>query len=299
VSAFYKTHAPSDDPGLVRFADSKYPENIRIGQPLSDTVDVGLAVAKGEKVPVAFFSGRSVLSPGEPTGNTTTISRLYSPIARHETNTIRCVGLNYRSHAEEVKLPIPSTPSLFLKPATCLADPWPTAPSPLPRLSREHNCGDYEAELAVILGADAKNVTEETALGYVLGYTAANDVSSRAAQFWTSQWDFSKGFDGSCPIGPTIVSKDLIPDPGKLQLKGILNGNVVQDCGTDDLVFSVSRLVAFLSQGTTLPAGTIILTGTPAGVGMSRKLSLKAGDQFHACVEPYIGTLINHFEDEV
>ncbi|KPI38025.1 uncharacterized protein AB675_1127 [Cyphellophora attinorum] len=284
---------------LVRFTNSKFPDRIRVGQPLSDSIDVGLAVAKGEQVHVALFSGRSVLSPGEPTGDTTTISHLYSPIARHETNTIRCIGLNYRSHAEEVKLLIPSTPSLFLKPSTCLADPWPTAPSILPRITRQHDCGDYEAELAVILGADAKNVPEETALDYVLGYTAANDISSRTPQFWTSQWDFSKGFDGSCPIGPTVVSKELIPDPGKLRLRGILNGNTMQDCGTDDLIFSVSKLVAFLSQGTTLPAGTVILTGTPAGVGMSRKLSLKAGDEFHACIEPYVGTLINRFGDEV
>ena len=277
------------------------PRSILIGQPLSDDIDVGLAVAQGREVQVSVFSGNSVLRHGEPTAKIASIGKLLSPMSRRDTNTIRCIGLNYRSHAAEVKLPIPTTPSLFLKPATCLAHPWPTSPSVLPKLTQQHDCGDYEAELAVILRRNTKDVSEEDALDYVLGYTAANDISSRGPQFWTSQWDFSKGFDHSCPIGPTVVSPDLIPDPTKLRLKGSLNGETMQDCGTDDLIFSVSKLIAFLSQGTKLPAGTIILTGTPAGVGMGKDppLRLKDGDEFHVNIEPHIGTLVNKFTNDL
>lgn len=170
----------------------------------------------------------------------------------------------------------------------------------LPRVTQRSDSGDYEAELAVIIGRDAKNVSVGDAMDYVLGYTAANDVSSREAQFATSQWDFSKGFDGACPLGPVVVSKALVPEPEKLRLRGVLNGEVVQDCGVDDLVLGVPQLVTFLSQGTTLPAGTVILTGTPAGVGIGKKppVRLRKGDEFHVCVEPYVGTLVNVFENE-
>ncbi len=188
----------------------------------------------------------------------------------------------------------------FSKPETSLGDPWP-APTILPKLTQVDDCGDYESELAVVIGKTAKNVSEADALDYVLGYTACNDVSSRTSQFAQSQWSFSKGFDGACPIGPVLVSPALIPDPSKLHLRGIKNGDqVLQDCGTDDLIFSVPKLISFLSQGTTLPAGTLIITGTPAGVGVGKKpkVTIKAGDEFAVEILPYIGTLVNVFEDE-
>jgi 2-keto-4-pentenoate hydratase/2-oxohepta-3-ene-1,7-dioic acid hydratase in catechol pathway len=240
-----------------------------------------------------------VLSPGHSTGRQAVISRLFSPLAQAETSTIRCIGLNYKQHAAEVKMELPTTPSLFLKPATALGDPWP-APSILPRITQQDDAGDYESELAVIIGKTAKNVSEGGALDHVLGYTAANDVSSRTAQFATTQWDFSKGFDGSCPIGPVLVSPSLIPDPGKLRVKGSKNGQLLQDCGTDDLIFSISKIIAFLSQGTSLTPGTLIITGTPAGVGLVRqpKVTLRAGDEFHVNITPHIGTLVNVFENE-
>lgn len=185
------------------------------------------------------------------------------------------------------------------KPSSSLGDPYP-APTILPKITQLDDCGDYEAELGVVIGTPAKNVSEADAMSHVLGYTAANDVSSRTSQFAQSQWCFSKGFDGSCPIGPTLVSPSLIPDPSKLRVRGLKNGEVLQDCGTDDLIFSIPKLVSFLSQGTTLPAGTLIITGTPAGVGVVRKpkVSLRAGDEFAVEILPFIGTLVNTFKNE-
>lgn len=283
----------------MRFAPKSDPTKTLLGQPRDSTIDVGLALRQKKEVVVDIFSGSSVLSPGESTGRQASISRLLSPLAQAEVGTIRCIGLNYKQHAAEVNMDLPKTPSLFLKPATALGDPWP-APSILPRMTRLDDCGDYESELAVVIGKAAKNVAEADALDYVLGYTAANDISSRTAQFATTQWDFSKGFDGACPLGPTLVSPSLVPDPSKLRVTGSRNGQLLQDCGTNDLIFSIPKLIAFLSQGTTLPPGTVIITGTPAGVGLVRKpkITLRAGDEFHVTIEPHIGTLVNVFENE-
>lgn len=270
-----------------------------IGQPRDGTLDVGLALRRKQDVSIDVFSGSSLLSPGESTGRQASIGRLLSPLAQSEVGTIRCIGLNYNQHAAEVNMDVPTTPSLFLKPATALVNPWPT-PSILPRITQHDNSGDYESELAVVIGKSAKNVSEAEALEFVLGYTAANDISSRTAQFATTQWDFSKGFDGACPLGPALVSPSLISDPSKLRIRGSKNGQLLQDCGTDDLIFTVPKLIAFLSQGTTLPPGTVILTGTPAGVGLVRKpkVTLRAGDEFHVSIQPHIGTLVNVFENE-
>ncbi|KAJ4272084.1 hypothetical protein NW762_000794 [Fusarium torreyae] len=188
---------------------------------------------------------------------------------------------------------------MFMKPSTALGDPWPT-PTLLPKISQKDGSSDYESELAVVLGRTAKNVSEAEAMDYVLGYSACNDVSSRDSQLAQSQWNFSKGFDGACPIGPTLVSKDLVPDTTKLKIRGLKNGKVMQESELDDLIFGIPQLIAFLSQSTTLPAGTIIITGTPAGVGMGRtpKERLEAGDEFRVEILPHIGTLVNVFENE-
>lgn len=149
-----------------------------------------------------------------------------------------------------MSLAIPDVPTLFMKPSTALADPWP-APTVLPKLTQQDNTGDYESEMVIVIGRDAKDVSESEALDYVLGYTAANDVSSRTSQMNQSQWCFSKGFDGACPIGkrttytkplcsrpvalticigPTLVSAALIPDASKLHIRGLKSGRVMQDC---------------------------------------------------------------------
>lgn len=123
---------------------------------------------------------------------------------------------------------ISEIPTLFLKPATALADPYP-APTLIPKHTIESGSADYGSELAIIIGKDCKNVSEAEALDYVLGYTASNDISSRAFQFAQTQWCYSKGFDGSCPIGPVLVSKEVIRDVGGLKLRGWKNGKVVQE----------------------------------------------------------------------
>ncbi|KIW97924.1 uncharacterized protein Z519_01508 [Cladophialophora bantiana CBS 173.52] len=274
---------------LVRFVPRADPSKVLIGQPQDDNVDVGIALRRGHDVPVSVFSGSSVLSPGRDTGTTAVVDRVLSPLAMSEVGTIRCIGLNYKQHAAEVNMALPTVPTVFMKPNTSLGDPWP-APTILPRLTQQDDCGDYEAELAVVIGRTAKNVSQADAMDHVLGYTACND----------SQWCFSKGFDGACPIGPALVSPSLIPDPSKLHLRGLKNGNqVLQDCETDDLIFSIPALISFLSQGTTLPPGTVIITGTPAGVGVVRKpkVTIRHGDEFHVEILPYIGTLVNVFEN--
>jgi len=265
-----------------------------VGEPADSQQDVGLATRKGEKVEINVLSGSSALSPGLPTGNVEEVGRLLSPLSRDEVGTIRCIGLNYRQHAAEVKMAIPTEPTVFLKPALALADPYP-APTIVPKFAVKDNCSDYESELTIVIGKDCKNVTEAEAPKYVLGYTAANDVSSRKSQLSQSQWCFSKGFDGACPIGPTIVSKELMEDVSKARIRGLWNGKVVQDCGLDDLVFNIPQLVSFLSQGTTLPAGTIIITGTPAGVGLGKQQFVQDGDEIAVEIKPHIGTLITQY----
>ncbi|CAI7650371.1 unnamed protein product [Penicillium palitans] len=285
---------------LVRFVPKSNPAKVLIGEPVDPKLDVGLALYQGKEVAVRPFSGTSVLSPGQVTDATETIARILSPLAQSEVGTIRCIGLNYASHAKEMSLPIPEVPTLFMKPASSLADPWP-APTVLPKITQQDNTGDYESEMVIVIGRDAKDVSESEALDYVLGYTAANDVSSRTSQMNQSQWSFSKGFDGACPIGPVLASAALVPDVSKLQIRGLKNGNVMQEyCPLTDLVFSVPQLVSFLSQGTTLPAGTIILTGTPPGVGAAKnpKEFIKAGDEFAVELLPHIGTLINKIEHQ-
>ncbi|KAJ9613222.1 hypothetical protein H2200_003164 [Cladophialophora chaetospira] len=284
---------------LVRFVPRSDRTKVLIGQPQDSHIDVGIALRKERDVAVDVFSGSSVLSPGQDTGNDAIIDRVLSPLASSEVGTIRCIGLNYKQHAAEVNLALPTVPTVFMKPDTSLGDPWPT-PIALPKITQVDDCGDYESELAVVIGKTAKNVSEADAMSYVLGYTACNDISSRTSQFAQSQWSFSKGFDGACPIGPALVSASLIPDPSKMRVRGLKNGEVLQDCGTDDLIFSIPKLISFLSQGTTLRPGTLIITGTPAGVGVVRKpkVTVKAGDEFHVEILPYIGTLINLFANE-
>ncbi|KAK4140656.1 uncharacterized protein C8A04DRAFT_31835 [Dichotomopilus funicola] len=284
---------------LVRFAPKGDDSKVLLGEPADVSIDVGAAVRKGEDVEVKVYSGTSVLDTGSPTGETAVIGRILSPLTQQEVGTIRCIGLNYKKHAEEAGMSIPEIPTVFLKPQTSLADPYP-APTIIPKHTIASDSADYESELAIVLGKDAKNVSEADALDYVLGYTASNDISSRASQFAQTQWCYSKGFDGACPIGPVLVSKKLVPDVGKLKLRGIKNGKVVQDSGLTDLIFSVEKIVSFLSQGTTLPKGTVIITGTPAGVGFAHKPQelLHDGDEFVVEIQPHIGSLYNVLQNE-
>lgn len=130
---------------------------------------------------------------------------------------------------------IPTVPTVFMKPETSLANPWP-APTVIPRHVIKDDTTDFESELVIVIGKPAKDVSEVDALDYVLGYTAANDVSARTAQFAQSQWCFSKGFDGACPIGPVLVSSSFVPDPSKFKVRGLKNGKVLQECGCEYVI---------------------------------------------------------------
>lgn len=226
----------------------------------------------------------------EVTGKTITPHKLLSPIAPIN---LLCIGLNYRRHAEEGKAAIPGFPVLFMKATTAVQNPGD--PIVLPGHLRSDEV-DYECELAVVIGKLCKNVSRENALDYVLGYTCANDVSARDWQIKRggSQWCRGKTFDTFAPLGPCLVLKDEIPDPARLKIKTILNGEVMQDWHTDDMIFDVPALISFLSGSTTLLPGTVILTGTPHGVGFARKppIYLKPGDNITIEIDK-IGALTN------
>lgn len=189
------------------------------------------------------------------------------------------LGLNYRSHAEETKFDVPAMPLIFLKPSTAVIGPDDDII--LPPLSKRV---DYEGELAVVIGKIAKNVAQEEAKDYVLGYTCINDVSERYAQKEDVQWTRAKGFDTFAPIGPWIET-DVEPDD--LKLETYLNGNLRQSVRTSDLIFGVARIISFVSSVMTLLPGDIIATGTPSGIGR-----LSSGDVVEITIEN-IGTLRN------
>ena len=193
-----------------------------------------------------------------------------------------CIGLNYRDHAAESKMAIPEKPVVFSKFSSSVIAPG--EPVVLPPSSKQV---DYEAELAVVIGRRAKKVSADRAYDYVLGYTALNDVTARDFQFGDGQWQRGKSCDTFAPMGQTIVTKDAIPDPHKLSIKLVLNGQTMQDSNTDQLIFGVPRLIEFLSETITLEPGDVIATGTPAGVGFARNppVFLKAGDQMEVLIE--------------
>lgn len=195
------------------------------------------------------------------------VQKLLSPIAPVS---LPCIGLNYRHHAAESGAPVPKWPVVFHKPITAVQHPGGPIEIPTHLASTQV---DYECELAVVIGKVAKNVSKADALSHVLGYTCANDVSARDWQrdWGGSQWCRGKSFDTFCPLGPCLVTTDEIPDPNALQIKTIVNGETLQDWNTDDMIFDVPTLIEFLSGSTTLLPGTVILTGTPHGVGMARK----------------------------
>lgn len=286
--------------GLIRFVSASTQE-VLIGEPSDALLDVGLASLTSTPFTATVFSGSSVLTPGCATARVERVAQLLSPLAQSEVGTIRGIALNYFSHASHTGLPIPSEPMMFMKPCTSLAGPYPE-PTVLPRYAKPTDGADYEGELAVVIGRRCKNVHPERALDYVLGYTAANDVSSRTLQWQQKQWCFSKGFDSSCPIGPALVAPHVLPsaDPSAFHLQTELNGKRVQESGLSDMIFPVARLVSFLSQGTTLLPGTVILTGTPMGVGWTSepKRFLSEGDEVRVRISPGVGTLVTRFVDE-
>lgn len=208
----------------------------------------------------------------ELTGEVVPITQRLSPV---EPSNIFCIGMNYKAHVAEMGGSLPERPVVFMKPTTTVQHPG--EPVRIPKCEYDGPETDQEAELAVVIGKAARDVPVEDALDYVLGYTCANDVSARwwQKQGGGGQFIRGKGFDTFCPLGPVLVThgdgEGEISDPQDLRVRGSLDGEVMQDGNTSDMIFSVAELIAFLSEDTTLLPGTVILTGTPPGVGWARE----------------------------
>jgi len=188
---------------------------------------------------------------------------------------IVCVGLNYRDHAEEQGAELPAAPLLFAKWTTALVGPG--EPIVIPPIVGK---ADYEAELGVVIGERVKGVSKENAFEAVRGYLCANDVSARDLQFGDGQWTRGKSPDTFCPVGP-MTPRDEVSDPHALGIRAIVSGEVLQDSTTANLIFGIDEVIAYASQTTTLEPGDLILTGTPAGVGVFRdpQRLLQPGDE--------------------
>lgn len=245
--------------------------------------------------------GRVTRVEGDPfgayrdTGEAAEVAKTLAPVDPRD---IFCIGLNYRRHADEGGQAIPERPIVFMKNSGSVQNPGD--PIELPRRLRS-DAVDYECELAVVIGRTCRNVSKADALGYVLGYTCANDVSARDWQLkWGGgQWCRGKTFATFCPLGPWLVTAEEIPDPNALKISTTLNGETMQDWTTGDMIFDVPTLIEFLSASTVLRPGTVILTGTPHGVGGARKppVFLKPGDEVTIEIER-IGSLTNPVIEE-
>lgn len=228
-----------------------------------------------------------IYSPPEEAKHRLADVQLLAPIPRPRK--LICVGLNYRDHAEETGAQIPKVPTIFNKFHTAVIGPG--AKVILPKVSK---APDYEAEFAFVIGAGGRNLAAEDWQKHVFGYTLVNDVTARDYQRATSQWLMGKTFDTFAPMGPWIITADEIADPHDLDIQMEINGEVLQDSNTRELIFKIPDLIAFLSSVFTLEAGDIVSTGTPAGVGFARKPPryLHAGDQMTVRM-PAIGELQN------
>jgi 2-keto-4-pentenoate hydratase/2-oxohepta-3-ene-1,7-dioic acid hydratase in catechol pathway len=245
--------------------------------------------------------GRTTILEGElfgtlrDTGAVAKVDKLLAPL---EPRDILCIGLNYKQHAAESGAQPPAHPVLFMKNSGALQNPGD--PIVMPRKLRSDEV-DYECELAIVIGKTCHNVGRADALTHVLGYTCANDVSARDWQRngGGGQWCRGKSFATFCPLGPCIVTTDEIPDPNTLTIRTVLNGQVMQDWNTDDMIFDVPAIIEFMSASMLLRPGTVILTGTPHGVGFARKppVFLRPGDAVTVEIEK-IGSLTNPVVEE-
>jgi 2-keto-4-pentenoate hydratase/2-oxohepta-3-ene-1,7-dioic acid hydratase in catechol pathway len=279
---------------LIRFVatDGK----IYRGEPVvADSEDIGKLFASGKKFTAKVITG-DIFTDAVVTDQELEVKTLLGPLTPNDVPIVKCVGLNYMKHIQEGGRTPPPFPSIFYKPSPAVADYG--EPIPIVRIA-QGRC-DYEGELCVVIGKDGKDIPEAEALTYVAGYIAGNDVSERTWQKepkyagGVPQWCFSKSFDKYAPLGPALVSPALIPNPGVLDLQTIVNGEVRQDTNTSDLLFNVSKIISFISQGTTLQKGTVIMTGTPSGVamGMKEPKYLADGDTVEVSIQK-IGTLTN------
>jgi 2-keto-4-pentenoate hydratase/2-oxohepta-3-ene-1,7-dioic acid hydratase in catechol pathway len=244
----------------------------------------------------AYEIDGELFGPHRVTDRKLKIDKLLAPLVPTD---ILCIGLNYREHAAESGSAIPINPMLFIKSSNTLNNPFD--PILIPKRSTQI---DYEAELCIVIGKPARHVPREHALEYVFGYTCANDVSARDWQrdkaLGGGQFARGKSFDGFCPLGPCIVTRDQIPDPNALRISTTINGKVMQDHTTGDMIFDVPALIESLSSTMTLKAGAVILTGTPQGVGFARNppVWMKNGDTVVVEIER-IGKLENPVRNEI
>lgn len=287
---------------LIRFVanDGK----IYRGEPaISDTAyDIGKLFAAGETIKAKVVVGENIFTDAQVTDEILEVKKLLGPLTADDVPIIKCVGLNYMKHIREAGRTPPPYPSIFYKPRFSVADHG--EPIPIPKIAQKKQC-DYEGELCVVIGKTGRDIKEEDALGYIVGYVSGNDVSSRTWQRdptyagGVPQWCFSKSFDKYAPLGPVLVSTKVISNPGALKLETRVNGEVRQNTNTDDLLFSVPKVIAFISQNTTLEAGTVIMMGTPGGVGAGMKPPkyLNDGDVVEVEIEK-IGTLSNKMDFE-
>ncbi|KIW83637.1 hypothetical protein Z517_02883 [Fonsecaea pedrosoi CBS 271.37] len=287
---------------LIRFVATD--GRVLRGEPILPSEDFDLGnVTEADQLKAKVIVGDDIF---DTTGQTkvtdevVTVKKLLGPLAREEVPILRCVGLNYAKHIKEAGRQPPPFPFIFFKPNTTVQDH--DAPVVIPKLAQDDQA-DYEGELCIVIGRDAKDVPLDQALDYVGGYTAGNDVSSRKLQRdpelagRVPQWGFSKGFDTFAPLGPCLVAPDLIGNPADLHLKTIVDGETRQSEGVSDLLFDCPYIISYLSQGTTLQKGSVIMTGTPGGVGSGMKPPkyLVPGTKMEVQISK-IGTLRNTVE---
>jgi acylpyruvate hydrolase len=248
-------------------------------------------------LPELIAQGGDLLRIGRSLGQSPTIEldavRLLPPVPVPPK--ILCVGLNYDDHLEESGLKKPAYPEIFARFATSLIGHQ----EPI-RRPRESKSLDYEAELAVVIGKSGRRIAQEQALDHVAGYSMFNDATIRDFQLRTPQWTIGKNFDGTGAFGPSLVTPDAVPPGARgLRIQGRLNGRVMQDASTDQLIFSVPVLIEMISAAISLERGDVIITGTPGGVGAARKppVFMKPGDIFEVEIER-LGILINSVQDD-
>ncbi|KAJ5812303.1 hypothetical protein N7474_008604 [Penicillium riverlandense] len=273
------------------------------GEPIlpssTGTTDLGL-ITESDKLQVHVLEGDDIY---DTTGRTRVtdevviVRTMLGPLAQEDVPILRCVGLNYAKHIKEAGRTPPPFPFIFFKPNTTVHDHG--RPVVIPKIAQDDQA-DYEGELCIVIGRDAKNVPVSEALSYIAAYTVGNDVSSRKLQRDPAlagrvpQWGFSKGFDTYAPLGPCLVAGSEIADPSKLQLRTVVDGQVRQEESVSDLLFDCAYLVSYLSSGTTLQKGSVIMTGTPGGVGsgLTPPRYLVPGTQMDVSIGG-IGTLRN------
>ncbi|KAJ5626404.1 5-carboxymethyl-2-hydroxymuconate isomerase [Penicillium lagena] len=272
---------------LIRFADDA--NKVRFGEPqITEAKELFNLLAVSE-LHATEYVGDSPFSLSLGT-QTFRVKELLGVLEPRDVPIIRCIGLNYMKHIKEGGRAPPPYPSVFFKPSTSIASFQDDIP--IPKIAQDDQL-DYEGELSIVIAKTGKDIRERDALDYVAGYVSSNDISARKWQRdpafagGVPQWCFSKGFDKFAALGPMIVSPKIVGAADNLRLQTFVNGEQRQDSNTSDLLFGVQRIISFMSQGTTLEAGTVIMTGTPAGVAMGMKVPkyLKDGDVVEVEIE--------------